>query len=921
MPITQEAFEAFLKCKTKFDLKFSRVVGVPSEFSLSQEHLRERYKQTCREDLCSAVRDGLWIAGTPDLQSLEDGRYNLILDYVAALPEIHARLHALEQVRPPSAGCDCPWAPIRFVHSEKLSPYDRLLLAFDAFAFSQVCGKTPKVGRIIHGCQRARVTVRLEPLLQKVRLLLGRIARRQIETAPPPLALNKHCAACEFQSRCRKNAIEKDDLSLLRTLSEKERQKQNARGIFTVLQLSYAFRSPRRSPPALPRHQPELKALAIRKNQTHVLGTPTISLSGTPVYIDVEGDPDRDFYYLVGLRIGSRGSLGLHSCWANTPADERAMWADCLNKLAVIANPRLIHYGAYETQFLRRMKSRYPDVENASLLEGLISSAQNLLSIVYAHIYFPTYSNGLKDVASYLGFQWSDNASSGLAALTWRSRWESTNEASFKEKLLTYNYEDCAAAEKVTDVIAAVCDPVSLEGANPVAVSADSLKREYPERFGEVEFVLPEFRQINKAAYWDYQRNKVYVRSNSRRRRQSHTLSHQYCLSEVPVNKVIAVEEQRPESCPRCNSALVYRYGKLSQTVYDLRLSSAGVKRWITRYLFSRFICWQCKSTLQLYKHKDKYGVGLRAYLLYQIIELQIAQNAVAQSVKQLFNLPLSRGSINRLKATEADRFERTYRSILERVVTGKLVHADETKVEIDGKAGYVWVFTNLEDVAFVYSETREAATPQRILMNFTGVLVSDFYAAYDSIQCAQQKCLIHLMRDLNEDLSKQPFNEEMRELARDFAIMVKPMTDSVDRFGLKACHLRKHKQSVNRFYAVLSQRDYQTEVAAGYKKRFERNCGKLFSFLDHDDVPWNNNNAEHAIKAFARLRNSIGGKSSAKGIRDYLVLLSISETCKCKRVNFLRFVQFGQGDIDSFDGESPKPAHPSRTVRLQQSA
>jgi predicted RecB family nuclease len=205
-------------------------------------------------------------------------------------------------------------------------------------------------------------------LLQKVRLLLGRIARQQIETAPPPLALNKHCAECEFQSRCRKNAIEKDDLSLLRTLSEKERQKQNARGIFTVLQLSYAFRSPRRSPPALSRHQPELKALAIRKNQTHILGTPTISLSGTPVHIDVEGDPDRDFYYLVGLRIGSGGSLGLHSCWANTAADERAMWADCLNKLAVIANPRLIHYGAYETQFLRRMKSRYPDVENASLL-------------------------------------------------------------------------------------------------------------------------------------------------------------------------------------------------------------------------------------------------------------------------------------------------------------------------------------------------------------------------------------------------------------------------------------------------------------------------------------------------------------------------------------------------------------------------
>jgi hypothetical protein len=53
------------------------------------------------------------------------------------------------------------------------------------------------------------------------------------------------------------------------------------------------------------------------------------------------------------------------------------------------------------------------------------------------------------------------------------------------------------------------------------------------------------------------------------------------------------------------------------------------------------------------------------------------------------------------------------------------------------------------------------------------------------------------------------------------------------------------------------------------YLRRFERNRERLFTFLDHDGVPWNNNNAEHAIKAFARLRNVIGGTSTAKGLRE----------------------------------------------------
>jgi hypothetical protein len=54
--------------------------------------------------------------------------------------------------------------------------------------------------------------------------------------------------------------------------------------------------------------------------------------------------------------------------------------------------------------------------------------------------------------------------------------------------------------------------------------------------------------------------------------------------------------------------------------------------------------------------------------------------------------------------------------------------------------------------------------------------------------------------------LSKQPFNQEMRELAQEFANLLRPMIESVDRFGLKAHYLRKHKCSVNRFYDALSE-------------------------------------------------------------------------------------------------------------------
>jgi hypothetical protein len=206
-----------------------------------------------------------------------------------------------------------------------------------------------------------------------------------------------------------------------------------------------------------------------------------------------------------------------------------------------------------------------------------------------------------------------------------------------------------------------------------------------------------------------------------------------------------------------------------------------------------------------------------------------------------------------------------------------------------------------MEEVAFVYSAGREASTPQNVLQKFGGVLVSDFYAAYDSIACAQQKCLIHLMRDINDDLFKQPFNHEMKEIGGLFAELLRPMIASVDRFGLKSRYLRKHRRDVERFYKTLSRQEYQTEVAAGYRRRFEKNRDRLFTFLDRDGVPWNNNNAEHAIKAFVRLRNIIGGTSTIKGLREYLILLSISETCKYKGVSFLDFLLSEEADVDTF--------------------
>src|SRR5262249_24853661 len=160
--------------------------------------------------------------------------------------------------------------------------------------------------------------------------------------------------------------------------------------------------------------------------------------------------------------------------------------------------------------------------------------------------------------------------------------------------------------------------------------------------------------------------------------------------------------------------------------------------------------------------------------------------------------------------------------------------------------------------------------------------------------------CLVHLIRDFNHDLMNNPYDEEFKGLAGEFGRLLKSIVSTIDRYGLKKRHLHKHKAQVGQFFRDLTARLYRSELAEGYRKRLIKNEGKLFTFLDHDGVPWNNNNAEHAVKAFASYRRITDGQVKDRGLSAYLVLLSIYQTCKHRGVSFLKFLLSREEDIEA---------------------
>jgi predicted RecB family nuclease len=905
MIVSLPLFEAYIECRTKCWLR-SR--AEPSTGNLYAEWTNLQKATYCEDQLKHLLRTFHESDRVDEPQisrhAAKNAKWRFATNVLLRTDGLETHLHALER-KPSERRRPAQFIPYLFRFFNKVTKNDKLSLAFDALVLREVVGCEAGFGKIVHGDSGNTLKVNVSALVHDVQKHIANITVILAKSALPDLVLNSHCKQCEFQARCHNAAKQKDDLSLLSGMSERERKKLHGKGIFTITQLSHTFRPRRRRRGS--RNKPEkfhhsLRALAIRQAKIHTTDLPDMTLHGTPVYLDVEGQPERDFYYLIGIRIGTGGDPVQHSFWADDKDDEKQIWAEFIEVLSAIRDPRLMHYGSYETVFLKRMRARYGGPREGSPAAAAIERAVNLTTFIFARIYFPTFSNSLKEVAGFLGFRWSGSLASGLEAIIWRHSWETSRDPTAKQALLDYNQDDCEALEIVANTLVSLqrAAPAGQNSSRNDVVRTDQMKRESLLGFGRIQFAIPEMEIIHKAAYWDYQRERVYVRSANKpkRRRQS---------SSIPRFKLrpnVTIDYPRPSRCPDCKSTKVYGHDWRNKTIIDLRFMKHGIKRWITRYVIHRY---QCQCCGRIFSPSDnrwtpaKYGPDLAAYTMYLNVELGLPLLRIDSSISKLFGLGLPRGWSHRMKAAVAETYRGTYDNLLKKLCSGCLLHVDETAVSVKGTVGYVWVLASLDEVAYFYTSTRESDAIQDSLSKFSGVLVSDFYAAYDAINCPQQKCLIHFIRDLNSRILENPYDVRLKKLANDFTGLIKPMVETVARHGLRRRYLKKYRRAVQRFYNGLADGPIETEVVEKLVCRLQKNRNKMFTFLDFDDVPWNNNNAEHAVKAFALVRRVIDGHTTENGLREFLVLLSICETCKCKNVEFLDFLRSGAKDVDEF--------------------
>jgi transposase len=346
------------------------------------------------------------------------------------------------------------------------------------------------------------------------------------------------------------------------------------------------------------------------------------------------------------------------------------------------------------------------------------------------------------------------------------------------------------------------------------------------------------------------------------RRRQEHRKHPGVFRPEPPAGTQFIEHDVHPQQCPHCGNADLEATGAFEDhIVVDIpepQLEWHRYRRHIHR-------CRVCARTCQGRGDLELPGahIGPRARLLtcYGRAHLGISLGKTRDLLHDFFGLTVSRaGLLGHLRWGGA-LFEPVVEELLERLRDSPVVQGDETGWRINGQTAWAWCFRDPKLAIFLIERRRNRDVITRVLgESFAGTLVSDFYAAYNGLACAKQRCLVHLLRELaklREEIpwqSVRSFIEPLIRLLQDAIQLAKEREQHSP-----AAFAAARAAIVSHFDGLLLNCHSGNRDCLRIWKRLFKHCDELFTFLHDPQVPADNNGCERDIRSLAAARNDGG--------------------------------------------------------------
>lgn len=351
--------------------------------------------------------------------------------------------------------------------------------------------------------------------------------------------------------------------------------------------------------------------------------------------------------------------------------------------------------------------------------------------------------------------------------------------------------------------------------------------------------------------------------------------------------------------CPDCGGSLGKPSVAYTRQIIDIPILPATV----TEHIIYKRSCFSCHR--RVYPRPDlssyvignyRIGINLMGLIATMREQERLPIDVIQQHIQIFYRLKISAGEIVKIVHAVARWGKTEYRSIQEALLTSSYIHADETGGRENGVNGYFWNFSNANHQFVVYRRSRGKKVVAEVLgengENYEGVIISDFYTAYNEYCGYHQRCWVHYLRDIEELKKEYPKDKLLKVWSRD----IRKLYDTAKAYtgppaslpiGLQV-QMREQKEEEFKHTLTDICTPYLTKetVFSKLNARALRYISELFTFVRIAGVPSHNNPAEKAVRHLVISRKISGGTRSSKGSETKSILTSLFGTWKLQNLN-----------------------------------
>jgi transposase len=270
------------------------------------------------------------------------------------------------------------------------------------------------------------------------------------------------------------------------------------------------------------------------------------------------------------------------------------------------------------------------------------------------------------------------------------------------------------------------------------------------------------------------------------------------------------------------------------------------------------------------------FSANIVALAIYLRFTHAISYRRLNQLFLHLYALQISEGALDAMLQRAKPCFDNEVAAILARLRRSRIVCCDETTVRINGRNHWNWVFQNDQVVIHIVRNTRAASVVTETMAGHRpSIWVSDLYGAQQGHADLWQVCLAHQLRDCKYAIEAGDtiFAPRMKALLLRAVVLARrrqKLTESTRR-----SYQRRLDHELNAIMVLAPTNRHGKRL----RKRYGKVRSHLFTFLEHPDVPPDNNRSERELRPTATYRKVTGGFRSNWGADLFAAVRSVVGT------------------------------------------